>query len=176
MLKRFKNQFSDEAKSQREQQRQERKAEQERELQLAAEAEAEELRQKVAFRNTILHILGEGKVPDLGLDVDVPFKLQKGERWLLATDDGAVCGNAGEARNSGQVGRDQRSRDEGRVRSSWRVARHSRRNRRAHLEGERPLCRLNQAHIFPRRPVIPDTPRENRIGSGCCINRLGNRP
>ena len=105
MLKRFKNQFSDEAKSQREQQRQERKAEQERErqereaqvqerkaaqereLQLAAEAEAEELRQKVAFRNTILHILGEGKVPDLGLDVDVPFKLQRGERWLLATDD-----------------------------------------------------------------------------------------
>ena len=58
MLKRFKNQFSDEAKSQREQQRQERKAEQERELQLAAEAEAEELRQKFAFRNTILHILG----------------------------------------------------------------------------------------------------------------------
>ena len=93
MLKRFKNQFSDEAKSQREQQRQERKAEQERtpgtkpSWQQQAEAEAEELRQKVAFRNTILHILGEGKVPDLGLDVDVPFKLQRGERWLLATDD-----------------------------------------------------------------------------------------
>ena len=94
MFKRLKHHFSDEAKADREHQRQEHDAqlrerqwEQERQLQLAAEAEVEERRQKLAFKNTILDILAEGKVPDLDLEVDVPFKLQKGERWLLAAND-----------------------------------------------------------------------------------------
>ena len=81
-------------KAEQERQRQEkraaeeaRKAEQERQRLLASEAIAEQRRKKVAMRKAILDMLAEGKIPDLDLQISVPFKLQKAERWILAADN-----------------------------------------------------------------------------------------
>ena len=53
----------------------------------AIEEAEEQRRRKLELQNKVLAILEEGKLPDLGLDISVPFKLQKNERWLLAVDD-----------------------------------------------------------------------------------------
>lgn len=109
MIKWLKYQFSAEATERREQRLQERKAaiqaqkdarEEARQAEAAAAQAAEEhaqrvrerilaaeerrQREKEAMRDAILDILAAGKVPDLGLQVEVPFTLQKTERWILA--------------------------------------------------------------------------------------------
>ena len=47
----------------------------------------EKERQQSALRSSILKMVSEGKVPDLGLAISVPFKLQKAEKWLVSTND-----------------------------------------------------------------------------------------
>ena len=71
-----------ESKERKEQERKE--AEHQRQLALASEAEEE--RQKRQLQSKILAIIQEGKVPDMGLSVSVPFKLLKNERWILAAE------------------------------------------------------------------------------------------
>jgi hypothetical protein len=77
----------DESKERREQQRQEVERREQEALQarLAAQREKQEIQRKV------LAILEEGKVPDMHLSVDVPFKLQKNEKWLLAVNNVAYA-------------------------------------------------------------------------------------
>jgi hypothetical protein len=77
----------DEGKERKEQQRQEVERREQEALQarLAAQREKQEIQRKV------LAILEEGKVPDMHLSVDVPFKLQKNEKWLLAVNNVAYA-------------------------------------------------------------------------------------
>ena len=46
----------------------------------------EEERQQRELQQKILAMLGEGKIPDLRVSVDAPFRLLKGERYLLAIE------------------------------------------------------------------------------------------
>lgn len=93
MLKRIKG-WVDEGKE-RQQQRREEKEQQRQELErlqrLGAQREAERLQQKRELQRKVVAILGDGKVPDLGLDVSVPFKLQKNEKWLLSVGNVAYA-------------------------------------------------------------------------------------
>ena len=82
MLKGVKR-WLDDNKDRKEQQR----LEADRIRQEAIQEEKEQRRQKLELQGKVLAILEEGKVPDLGLDISVPFKLQKNERWLLAVDN-----------------------------------------------------------------------------------------
>ena len=72
----------EEAKERKELERQEIAQQKE----LARQAEEERRRNKLELQNRILAILEEGKVPDLGLNISVPFRLLKNERWILAAD------------------------------------------------------------------------------------------
>ena len=73
----------DEGKERKEQQRQEI----ERREQEAFQARLKAQREKQEIQSKVLAILEEGKVPDLHLSVDVPFKLQKNEKWILAVNN-----------------------------------------------------------------------------------------
>ncbi len=73
----------DEGKERKEQQRQEI----ERREQEALRARLKAQREKEEIQSRVLAILQEGKVPDMHLSVDVPFKLQKNEKWLLAVNN-----------------------------------------------------------------------------------------
>ena len=77
----------DESKERREQQRQEV----ERREQEALQARLRAQREKQEIQRKVLAILEEGKVPDMHLSVDVPFKLQKNEKWLLAVNNVAYA-------------------------------------------------------------------------------------
>ena len=77
----------DESKERREQQRQEV----ERREQEALQARSRAQREKQEIQRKVLAILEEGKVPDMHLSVDVPFKLQKNEKWLLAVNNVAYA-------------------------------------------------------------------------------------
>ena len=72
-----------EGKESREQARQEA----ERLRRLSEQRRLEEARKKIEIQTEVLAILREGKVPDLGLNVSVPFKLQKNEKWILAVNN-----------------------------------------------------------------------------------------
>ena len=63
----------------------------ERLRQLTVQAGLEEERKKREFQDKVLAILQDGKVPDLGLDISVPFKLQKNEKWILAVNNVAYA-------------------------------------------------------------------------------------
>ena len=76
-----------EGKESREQARQEA----ERLRRLSEQRRLEEAREKLAIQNKVLAILRDGKVPDLGLNVSVPFKLQKNEKWILAVNNVAYA-------------------------------------------------------------------------------------
>ena len=76
-----------EGKESREQARQEA----ERLRRLSEQRRLEEAREKIEIQNKVLAILREGKVPDLGLNVSVPFKLQKNEKWILAVNNVAYA-------------------------------------------------------------------------------------
>ena len=73
----------EEGKERKEQERQEaqRRYQQQHQARLAEQQRKAELQRKV------LAILEDGKVPDLHLSVDVPFKLQKNEKWILAVNN-----------------------------------------------------------------------------------------
>jgi len=76
-----------EARELKEQERKE--AAEERQL---AEREAEHQRQlairaKEEHREKVVAILEAGKLPDVGLNIDLPFKLQRNEVWLFAMGD-----------------------------------------------------------------------------------------
>ncbi len=73
----------EEGKERREQQRQEV----ERREQEALQARLKAQREKQEIQRKVLAILEEGKVPDLHLSVDVPFKLQKNEKWIMAVNN-----------------------------------------------------------------------------------------
>ena len=75
------------AKSGGQQQRQEV----ERREQEALQARLRAQREKQEIQRKVLAILEEGKVPDMHLSVDVPFKLQKNEKWLLAVNNVAYA-------------------------------------------------------------------------------------
>ena len=46
-----------------------------------------EQQRKAEIQRKVLAILEDGKVPDLHISVDVPFKLQKNEKWILAVNN-----------------------------------------------------------------------------------------
>ena len=52
-----------------------------------AREKLEEAREKIEIQNKVLAILRDGKVPDLHVNPNVPFKLQKNEKWILAVDN-----------------------------------------------------------------------------------------
>jgi hypothetical protein len=71
-----------EGNQQRELQRQEAT----RQRGLARKREEEQERQQRELQEKVLAMLQEGKVPDLHLNISVPFRLLKNERWILAID------------------------------------------------------------------------------------------
>lgn len=77
----------DEGKERKEQERQEAERKQQQELQ----ARLAEQQRKAELQRKVLAILEDGKVPDMHLSVDVPFKLQKSEKWLLAVNNVAYA-------------------------------------------------------------------------------------
>ena len=77
----------DESKERREQERQEAEQKQKQEFQ----AMLAKRQEKIEFQLKVLAILKEGKVPDLGLSVSVPFKLQKNEKWILSINNVAYA-------------------------------------------------------------------------------------
>ena len=77
----------EEGKERREQERQEAERRNHEEYQ----ARQAEQQKKIETQRKVLAILEEGKVPDLHLSVDVPFKLQKNEKWILAVNDVAYA-------------------------------------------------------------------------------------
>ena len=87
-----------EGKESREQARQENREKQEQARQeaeclrrLSEQRKLEEAREKKEIQNKVLAILREGKVPDLGVNIAVPFKMQKNEKWILAVDNVAYA-------------------------------------------------------------------------------------
>lgn len=86
MLSRIKRSFG-EGKERREQQ----KAEVALQRQLAAEAAAKERRRRLKFQEQILEILESGKVPNLDINLDLPFRMQRNERWLVSVDNVAYA-------------------------------------------------------------------------------------
>lgn len=112
----------DESKERREQQRQEV----ERREQEALQARLRAQREKQEIQRKVLAILEEGKVPDMHLSVDVPFKLQKNEKWLLAVNNVAYAEMRTKREVVGRSAGCQRSCDEGCVSQDWRIQRHTR--------------------------------------------------
>ena len=51
------------------------------------EAKRQEEQEQRELREKVLAMLSEGKVPDLHLDISVPFRLLKNERWIFGADD-----------------------------------------------------------------------------------------
>ena len=72
-----------EAKEQAELRRQEAALQQ----QLVRDRELEEQRQQRELQEKVLAMLQEGKIPDLNIDISVPFRLLKNERWILAIEN-----------------------------------------------------------------------------------------
>lgn len=69
------------------QRRQESKEQKEQERQQAEEQRQLAIQAKKQHQQKVVTILEQGKLPDVGLDISLPFKLQRNEVWLLALDN-----------------------------------------------------------------------------------------
>ena len=154
--------------------REEAHQEAERLRRLSEQRRLEEAREKIEIQNKVLAILRDGKVPDLHVNPNVPFKLQKNEKWILAVDNVELCRDARQTRDSGQVGRYERPGDEGRLSPHRRVKRNARRERCYDSQGQWTLCRIHQARVLQRRTLVPNPIEQDSLGT-ISAKRLGNR-
>ena len=69
------------------QRRELRRQEETRQRQLIHERELQKQRQQRELQEKVVAMLQEGTVPDMNIDISVPFRLLKYERWILAIEN-----------------------------------------------------------------------------------------
>ena len=86
MLRRFTQQWQ-ENRERKEEERREAERLREQERRIAEERRQLAIRTKEEHRRKVVAILEQSKLPDVGLNVTLPFKLQRNEVWLFAMNN-----------------------------------------------------------------------------------------